>query len=370
MAGVLVPFFMEWGGISYMQIMILQACFMVFLLLMEVPTGAIADYFGRKISIGIGGFITSLAALVYASIPNFWVFLFGEFCWALGISLITGADDALLYDTLKKQKKERTFKKILGRYESWALFGIMIGAPIGSLIAAQLGLRFSAMFMFVPFFISMFIAFSIKEPPIKKKQDFTYFKTAINGMKYFKDHPILKILAFDMMSVSVLSFMLIWTYQPMLMKLDVPILYFGFVTAGMTGIAILVMNSFDWFEKLFKSKLRYARAMAIVSGICFILLGFSRSLILTLPCILLIAAFGIDTRRVLFTNYMHKHIESHNRATVMSTILMVFTLAQSVVYLIFGVLIEWSLSYSLMIIGLLILASIFISSVKEEHFVD
>jgi len=370
MGAVIVPFFLDWGRISYMQIMILQACLMAFMLFLEVPTGAIADYFGRKVSIAIGGLITSLAALVFASIPNFWVFLFGEFCWALGIALITGADEALLYDTLKKIGKERSFKKKFGKYESYALLGLMVSAPIGSLVAAQFGLRAPVMLMFVPFFISMIIAFTIKEPPIKKKQDITYFNTVINGMKYFRDHPVLKILAFDVISVSVLSFMLIWTYQLVLMRMNVPILYFGFVAAGMTGIAIPVMNRFDWFEKLFKSKLRYARATAITTGVCFILLGFSNSLAFALLCIWIIAAFGIDTRRVLFLNYMHKHIESHNRATVMSTILMVYTLAQSIVYIIMGFLIEWSLTYALVIIGCLILLSTWISSVKEEHLLD
>ena len=91
-AGIMIPFFMDWGGITFMQAMILQASFMIFVLLLEVPTGAIADYFSRKTSLVLGGLVMTLAAFVYSSFPNFWVFMFGEFCWALGISLITGAD--------------------------------------------------------------------------------------------------------------------------------------------------------------------------------------------------------------------------------------------------------------------------------------
>lgn len=40
-AGVLVPFFTQWGKISYMQIMALQTIFVISIFALEIPTGAI-----------------------------------------------------------------------------------------------------------------------------------------------------------------------------------------------------------------------------------------------------------------------------------------------------------------------------------------
>jgi len=47
MASVLVPFFRDWGGISFTQIMLLNAWFMFWNFLLEIPTGTVADFWGR-----------------------------------------------------------------------------------------------------------------------------------------------------------------------------------------------------------------------------------------------------------------------------------------------------------------------------------
>ncbi len=63
MSGVVIPFFREWGRLSYTQIFLLQAWFMLMNFLLEVPTGAVADRFGRKASITAGCFLMAVATL-------------------------------------------------------------------------------------------------------------------------------------------------------------------------------------------------------------------------------------------------------------------------------------------------------------------
>ncbi len=50
-AGVIIPLFTVWGGIKFSQVMILHAFYMLTIFIFEVPTGAIADRFGRKTSL-------------------------------------------------------------------------------------------------------------------------------------------------------------------------------------------------------------------------------------------------------------------------------------------------------------------------------
>ncbi len=111
--GVLVPFFLTWGKISFTQIMILQSVFMISMFLLEIPTGAIADYLGRKTSLIIGAIINIIAVFVYTSYPNFYVFLVGEFLWAMTWALLSGADQALVYDSLKKIKQKKNQRKYM-----------------------------------------------------------------------------------------------------------------------------------------------------------------------------------------------------------------------------------------------------------------
>ncbi|MBI2575486.1 hypothetical protein HYV82_06400, partial [Candidatus Woesearchaeota archaeon] len=68
LGGVRVPFFTDWGKISFAQIMLLQSWFALCLLLLQIPTGAIADRTGRKKAMVIAGIFHIAFVFVYASV--------------------------------------------------------------------------------------------------------------------------------------------------------------------------------------------------------------------------------------------------------------------------------------------------------------
>jgi hypothetical protein len=179
----------------------------------------------------------------------------------------------------------------------------------------------------------------------------------------------LGILAFDKLSIWTLVFLLIWTYQPLLKLVGVPLVYFGFVHAGMTGFQIPVMNNFARLEKLAGSKKRYLVWSALIAGGAFVLLGLFPYAPLTIPLILVIAGFGLS-RGVLLDNYMNKHIDSSVRATVISAVSMIGTLTMGVMYLSVGLLVEWSLRGTLVLIGAAVIACALLTKTKEEHLLD
>ena len=154
------------------------------------------------------------------------------------------------------------------------------------------------------------------------------------------------------------------------MQIKVPVVYFGLVHAiAITGIQIPFMNSFEKLEKMFGGKKKYLLWSALISGIAFILLGLSRTVWMVVILLMAITGFGM-TRFVLFQNYLNKHIESENRATVLSTISMADRLMRALLYPLIGLLVEWSLNYTLMILGVLIIIFALISRVREEHLID
>ena len=149
-SAVLVPFFTDWGGISQVQIKILQSWFMFWIFVLEIPTGAVADYLGRKYSLALGALAVSFAALVYGSIPKFEIFLLAEFLFAMSAALMSGADKALLYDALKESDKEEESKNIFGKSHSIQLVSMLAAAPIGSLIASKFDLNYPMLFFAIP----------------------------------------------------------------------------------------------------------------------------------------------------------------------------------------------------------------------------
>lgn len=368
--GVLVPFFLDWGGINFTQIMILQSWFMLWIFLLEIPTGTVADYFGRKQSLILACGVNVIAALVYASTPNFYVFLLGEFLWAMSAAFLSGADEAFTYDTLKKISETNKSKKVFARIESFHLAGIMVGAPIGSFIAAQLGLRAPMLLLVIPFAIAFIIALTFKEPRTTQKiESKRYLNILKDGVKFFYKNKILKILALDMIFIASVAYFMIWLYQPMLKQAGIGIAYFGIVHAAFVASQILIMNNYEKLEKIFGSKKRLIFFSATITGVMFIIGGLTTFIPAVLLVIIIGGGFGLS-RRPLFVSYMNKYIPSPKRATVLSAISMLRTFALVVVNPAVGLLVDWSLNYTLIILGVAAIIFSFISKVEESHLID
>ena len=58
---VAIPFFLDWAKADYTRIFILQASFMFWVFVLEIPTGVVADKFGRKASIILGGLFVAIS---------------------------------------------------------------------------------------------------------------------------------------------------------------------------------------------------------------------------------------------------------------------------------------------------------------------
>ena len=370
-SGVLVPFFTIWGGITFAQVMFLQALFTFSRFLFEIPTGTIADYLGRKTSIVIGLAINAIAALVYASTPSFWIFALGEFLWGVGGAFMSGADRALTYDSLKELKEEKKSKKIFGRLHSLHLIALLIAAPVGSIIAETISIRATMFFVFIPVAISAIIAMTMYEPKSKwhMKSKKSYAETLKEGINFFRKNKVLKIIAADISIIGTLTFFIIWSYQLVLGKLNIPILYFGFIHASLVIGQIAVSNNFARFENLAGSKKRYILISGIVAGIGFIVVAFTQNAVIAVGAMIVLTAFGM-TRKILLSNYLNKHINSKVRATVLSTVSMFSSLAMAIGDIFFGIFADKNLTATLATVGILIIVTTIIIRIEEKDLRD
>ncbi len=368
-AGIIVPFFTDWANLSFTQIMILQSWFLLWIALLEIPTGTIADVFGRKISLALGAFAIVPGAIIYASIPNFYVFLLGEFVFALGYSLMSGAEGAFAYDTLKGMKKSKESKVVFGRLEIFYLMGLFIAAPLGSVIAAMFGLRMPMLLMAVPCFVAFLIALTMKEPKTVRRESKNYIKTLKAGVRFFYKHKVLRILAVDFAVINMVGYVMLWAYQALLKDVGFELAYFGFVTSLVVFGEMVVINNYSRFEKILGSKRRYLFFSAFVTGVAFILASITSYLPLVILSALLALGFGF-TRRPLMTSYMNKFVPSSKRATVLSAVSMFSVAVIGISNPFVGMMIDWSLRGTLMIIGTIAIVFSLVSRVEEEHLID
>ncbi len=127
--------FMLNRGLNLAQIGILLFLWSVMTLLLEVPSGAIADRWSRRKMLILSGFSFSLCYLIWIFSHSFWMFLFGFLLRTIGGTFASGTLQAYVYDFLKYIKAESKFEKIWGRGNAFRTLGIGIAVGLGGFLS-------------------------------------------------------------------------------------------------------------------------------------------------------------------------------------------------------------------------------------------
>jgi MFS family permease len=366
-AGVFIPFFTIWAGLNYTQIFILESWFMAWIFILEIPTGAVADYFGRRVSIALSCFMNALAAVVYVSFPNFYVYLLGEFLWAIGVAFMSGAENAMIFDSLKEVKQTKKSKRVFARYGYIASIAFIIASPLGSFIAGITDLRVPMLLTAIPMVLAGIVSLTLKEPPYKSKKERTrYINLIRKGFKLIKTNKALQILTLDASLSFFIFYFILWFYQPMAMKAGLAIVYLGFVSSGMNIYGIGLSEKIETVEKIFGKK-RFLVLSFLFTGILFIIGALTNYLPLMVVIIFLIWGFRM-ARQAVQQHYINQYVPSNNRATVLSTISMIGRILVVIGNPIVGYLTDWSFNNTLIILGGIGILSAFVSFslIKEE----
>jgi hypothetical protein len=366
-SGVLIPFFMQWGNLSFVQTMVLQSYFTVMVLIFEIPCGAIADYISRKASLIFGAVANTCAAIVYGIFPNIGLFILGETLFALSIALISGTDQAFLYDTLRKLNRGDEISKIMARRRNFFLIGMTVAAPVGSLIGQFISIPLAMLGMAIPFLIATIITFTFHEPTdiLEEHEHESYMQIVISGFKELRGNKTLQLLAFEMIIVESLIFFLFWTYQIYLETLGIALIFYGLVASSMTIIQILFNSLASRVGKV-KHKTLYLRLFTLVPGIAYILMAVVIFAPVSIALMLILIGFGFS-RSIIFIKGVNDQIKTRNRATVISTINMFGSLIRTALYPLIGFLVSTNLSITFIILGIIIVFFGAITKLKNEH---
>ena len=132
----------ETRGFSITEITFLDVLLMMILVIMEVPTGIVADRWGRKISLCYGAFIHAVAILVFSFAGNIVVIAISYTVVAVALTLFSGADSAFVYDSLKAAGRQDEYQKIWGRVYSISLVAGVVSLVLGAFLASITNLWF------------------------------------------------------------------------------------------------------------------------------------------------------------------------------------------------------------------------------------
>lgn len=101
-------------GLSDAEISVLFVVWSVVGIAAEVPSGVLADRFSRRGCLVAAGVLQAAAFAVWIAFPGFAGFAAGFVVWGLGGSLISGAQEALLYDGLAAVGADDEYARVQG----------------------------------------------------------------------------------------------------------------------------------------------------------------------------------------------------------------------------------------------------------------
>lgn len=200
-AAIVILYFTEVTGSMTLGMGVLSLS-MLSASLLELPTGVLSDVIGRKKTIVIGACASFISIILYAvGLSTFWLFA-GAVLEGLSVALFSGNNDAFLYDHLKCQKCEQSYKAYLGKTSSMAHIALSISTLAGSLIL--LFGSFSLVFTIsvIPKAICAAITLLLNEPEsAASKNPISPWKHLVEALReVYQNKKLLKLVAADSLS--------------------------------------------------------------------------------------------------------------------------------------------------------------------------
>ena len=370
--------FLMYNQLNLMEIGFLIAIREVIVNLFEIPSGFIADYFGRKKGLYFCFSFYIISFVFFFFSHDFFTAMFGMVFFGLGEAFRSGTHKAMIYTYLdyKNWQTEKTF--VYGRTRSFSLIGSAISAILGiALILSVPKVSYIFLFSTLPYILDLFLIISYpnflnasdKENTTSLKDMFTKLIRDITDSK-----PLRFVLLQEGITESTVSYVkdLI---QPIMEIIIIGsgVLIISSVSADdnlkiILGIVYAILNLFgSYFSKkayVLRTK-RTAKECLRLFHICFaIFFGFLAffSTQYGIVCIVYIVIYIVHSmRKPIFIDEIDNLIDKSTRATFLSVSSQIKSLLLMIIAPSLGFVADhFGIKYSMMILSFLFFLTLFL----------
>ncbi len=324
----IVVIFFQSHGLSMKEVFLLQSIYSLAIVALEIPSGYFADVIGRKNSITIGTVLGFVGFSIYVFTGDFWGFLIAEIVMGFGQSMISGADSAILYDTLLEAKQENRYLKEEGFISGLGNYSEAVAGVLGGLLA-QLSLQAPFIAQAALALTAIPVALWLYEPKILRSSIKPSMAEVWRIVSYcLIDHKQMRwnIILSAITGASTLS--MAWFAQPYFEKVGVPLVIFGVLWTALNlsvGITATMAHKIESALGLNKTVIIATATLSIT----YILMGLFPSLWALIFLLIFYLARGVATP--VFKNRINIIAPSESRATILSV-------RSFVIRIVFGIL--------------------------------
>ncbi|KRK87353.1 MFS transporter [Lentilactobacillus sunkii] len=331
--------YLQTRGLTLVEIGLCESIFHIASFLFEVPSGVLADRLTYKFDLVIGRLAAILSAAIILFGQTFWMFALGFIISALSYNMQSGTMEALLYDSLVKDKATKRYPKVISHIDVIIEFADTLGVVIaGFLVHWHFELTY--VIGIVVGMMGLITVLFFKEPVIKKRtvEKPTSVKSiVVNSYKTMKgNHQLRNLMLFDALYATVCTSY--FYYFQTLMEND----HFSgwMISALMVVSALLNIVGIQLTPTIQKKFSKRELIIALsVSLACMLMLTWLAWLPLLIAMFLisqLLPSF-IDP---IFSSYYNEMISSEERATLLSVASVLFSAAMIFMFPLLGWLIQ------------------------------
>ncbi|WP_253287512.1 MFS transporter [Clostridium bornimense] len=344
--------YMVYKGLPLWQIGIVEGIFHIASFLFEVPSGALADLFGRKNVIIVGRLCSAISAVINLFANNLLGFAIGFTISALSYNLNSGSEEALVYDSLKKIGDEKSYLKVNSRLNLIIEISQGLATFIGGILA-----EYSYVYCYITVIIisllSMIPAVLFKEVPMDKEGS----RDKVSIKKHFK-------VCYDIIKDNK-EILKILIYFPVVFTFDTIVFFYGqqyFSELGLNKIEISLVMLFSGLfscvgsitcEKVitvFKENTKYI--ISILMGVSIVMIS-SKNIVISI-IFFAIMNYANSVLYPIQSASLNKLIPSEQRATIISIDSMIFSFTMVCLFPVCGLLGDmFNLHITFFILGIL-----------------
>ncbi len=311
--GIWVLYLMDERGVTLGQVLLFESVFAGITVAAEVPTGMVADRWGRRPSLVASGLLTALGLTVFGLAGSFELLLLAFALFGTGLSLMSGADDAMLFDSLAPLGRGGEFARRAGRLNAMA-WGVnaataMVGAGLAQVTSLSLPIAISGVFGI----LAAFLALRFTEPPARG-EPVPFLRIGARAARRVLGQREMWTIILFFAAVLVSAALVFTVFQPLATRLGAPVWSLGVIAAAMT-----LSSAFGgWMAAATERQFGLPRTLAVAGiGAMVALLAGAAGMHVLFPLILL-SPLAWNVLHPLVADYLARRAPDRERATVLS----------------------------------------------------
>jgi MFS family permease len=314
-------------GVSLTEVTLIDVAFWIAAALGEIPTGIVADSFGRKASLAAGAALMGVSLIAWTFAPTVPLIMAAYMFLAVGATFLSGAEEAFFYESLQIMGRGGDYTRLVGRVSAVSLACIALG-NLASGLVASIDLRLPFIIAGLDLLVMLGIVLTFKEPRSDAKSGGqgrkSYREVLQQSAAIMRARPNLRFSMFYLALVPMTAVVMETVFlQPQAVALGVPIAGIGMVVMA---VQLTNMAGSTWSDRI---KRHFGEARVLYAAPAFIVSSlFLLAALQVFPALLFVAVIGFVTAvlRPLVLSRIQKEVPDDIRATILSMQSLVFTI--------------------------------------------